>query len=98
MTHTSCSGSGSGIAGFVSRGSGATCEFRKCAAFSVVASAAGKPVAAPNLGSLPYVIEDGKGGILFEPGNVEELIEKVNHHLANPSGIVACVGTVTTVE
>jgi glycosyltransferase involved in cell wall biosynthesis len=33
------------------------------------------------------VVEDGKSGILFEPGNVEDLIEKVNHLLANPSDI-----------
>jgi glycosyltransferase involved in cell wall biosynthesis len=53
------------------------------------AFAAGKPVVASNLGSLPFVIEDGKSGILFEPGNVEDLIEKVNHLLANPSEIAA---------
>jgi len=53
------------------------------------AFAAGKPVVASNLGSLPYVVEDGKSGILFEPGNVEDLIEKVNHLLANPSGIAS---------
>jgi glycosyltransferase involved in cell wall biosynthesis len=53
------------------------------------AFAAGKPVVASNIGSLPYVIEDGKTGVLFEPGNVEDLIEKVNHLLANPSDIAA---------
>ena len=53
------------------------------------AYAAGKPVVASNLGSLPYVVEDGKSGILFEPGNVEDFIEKVNHLLANPSGIAS---------
>jgi glycosyltransferase involved in cell wall biosynthesis len=53
------------------------------------AFAAGKPVVASNIGSLPYVIEDGKSGVLFEPGNVEDLIEKVNHLVANPSDIAA---------
>ena len=53
------------------------------------AYAAGKPVVASNLGSLPYVVEDGKSGILFEPGHAEDLIEKVNHLLANPSEIAA---------
>jgi glycosyltransferase involved in cell wall biosynthesis len=53
------------------------------------AYAAGKPVVASNLGSLPYVVEDGKSGILFEPGNAEDLIEKVNHLLAHPSGIAS---------
>ncbi len=51
------------------------------------AFAAGKPIVASNLGSLPYVIEDGESGLLFEPGNVEDLMEKVNHFLANPSEI-----------
>ena len=53
------------------------------------AYAAGKPVVASNLGSLPYVVEDGKSGVLFEPGNAEDLIEKVNRLLANPSGIAS---------
>jgi glycosyltransferase involved in cell wall biosynthesis len=53
------------------------------------AYAAGKPVVASNLGSLPYVVEDGKSGVLFEPGNVEDLIEKVNGLLANPSSIAS---------
>jgi len=49
-----------------------------------------KPVLASNLGSLPYVIEDGKSGILFEPGNVEDLIEKSEStFFANPSDIAA---------
>jgi glycosyltransferase involved in cell wall biosynthesis len=53
------------------------------------AFAAGKPVVASNLGSLPYVVEDGKSGVLFEPGNVEDLIEKVNQLLADPSDITS---------
>ncbi len=51
------------------------------------AFAAGKPVVASNLGSLPFVIEDGKSGILFEPGNVDDLVEKVSYFLAHPSEI-----------
>jgi glycosyltransferase involved in cell wall biosynthesis len=48
---------------------------------------AGKPVVASNLGSLPYVVEDGKTGILFNPANPDDLAEKVNHFLLNTSDV-----------
>lgn len=38
--------------------------------------ACGVPVLASRVGGLPEVIEDGKSGILFEMGNVEEAAEK----------------------
>jgi glycosyltransferase involved in cell wall biosynthesis len=49
------------------------------------AYAAAKPVIGSNLGSLPYVVEDGKSGLLFEPGNVSDLAEKVRSLLARPA-------------
>lgn len=49
------------------------------------AYAAGKPVIGSNLGSLPYVIEDRRSGLLFQPGNVNDLAEKVGHLLAKPA-------------
>jgi len=33
----------------------------------------GKPVIASNIGGIPEIIEDGVNGLLFEPGNVEQL-------------------------
>lgn len=36
-----------------------------------------KPVIASDIGSLPELVEDGYNGYLFEPGNVEELVEKI---------------------
>ena len=36
-----------------------------------------KPVVASNIGSLPELVADGVNGYLFEPGNAEDLAEKV---------------------
>lgn len=42
------------------------------------AFACGKPVIASNLGAMAELIEDGKTGLLFEPGNAEDLASKIN--------------------
>ena len=41
------------------------------------AMACGKPVIASNVGGIPFVVENGKTGLLFESENVEELAEKI---------------------
>jgi len=46
--------------------------------------ACGTPVIASNLGSLPEIVADGVNGLLFEPGNAEELAEKMRYLLENP--------------
>lgn len=43
----------------------------------VEAMACGTPVIGVNSGAIPEMIEDGKNGYLFEPGNVKELTEKI---------------------
>ena len=50
----------------------------------VEALAHGLPVLASNLGSMVNIIEDGKTGLLFEPGNVEDLATKLKWLLDNP--------------
>ena len=50
----------------------------------VEALAHGLPVLASNLGSMVDIIEDGKTGLLFEPGNVEDLATKLKWLLDNP--------------
>jgi len=41
------------------------------------AFACGKPVIASRLGALAELVEDGKTGLLFEPGNPQDLAEKI---------------------
>lgn len=50
----------------------------------VEAYAAGKAVIGSRLGSLPFVIEENKSGILFEPGSVKDLVNKVRYFLDRP--------------
>lgn len=48
------------------------------------AYASGKPVIASRLGALPFVVEDGKSGLLFEAGNHVELRGRIRNLLAHP--------------
>lgn len=52
------------------------------------AFACGKPVVASRLGALAELIEDGKTGLLFEPGNPEDLASKMKWMAENGD---ACV-------
>lgn len=58
--------------------------------FSALESlAVATPVVASNLGSLPYVVEDGKSGLLFHPGDGEDLREKLAWLAAHPEEALA---------
>jgi len=46
--------------------------------------ACGKPVIASNLGAMAGLIENGKTGLLFEPGNVDDLVKKILWAKNNP--------------
>jgi glycosyltransferase involved in cell wall biosynthesis len=52
------------------------------------AFACGKPVIASNLGSLASIVEHGKTGLLFEPGNAEDLASKIKWMIENKD---ACI-------
>lgn len=42
------------------------------------------PVIASNLGGMAELVTHKKNGLLFEPGNVEDLVEKINIFIENP--------------
>ncbi len=46
---------------------------------------AAKPVIASRMGGLPYIVEDGKTGLLFESGNVNQLAQKIQHLSDDPA-------------
>ncbi|MBN1254713.1 MAG: glycosyltransferase family 4 protein [Deltaproteobacteria bacterium] len=48
----------------------------------------GKPIIASNIGSIPELIDHGKNGFLFEPKNIDDLKEKIQHLLNNPGKII----------
>ena len=47
--------------------------------------AGAKPVIASRIGGLPYVVEEGKSGLLFEAGNASDLADKVRRLRAAPA-------------
>lgn len=58
--------------------------------FAVLESlAVGTPVMASNLGSLPDVMEDGKSGLLFRPGDSQDLRQKLTWLVAHPKEALA---------
>lgn len=55
-------------------------------AFGIVlleSMACGKPTVASNVGGIPFIVEDGKTGLLFECGDVRDLAEKIITLLQN---------------
>jgi glycosyltransferase involved in cell wall biosynthesis len=53
------------------------------------AYAAGKPVVASDIGGLSYIVRNGKSGMLFQPGSVADLTEKVRYLIERPAEIEA---------
>jgi glycosyltransferase involved in cell wall biosynthesis len=46
---------------------------------------AAKPVVAARMGGLPYIVEDGQSGLLFESGKPEELAQKIQRLVEDPA-------------
>ncbi|MBM4146882.1 MAG: glycosyltransferase family 4 protein, partial [Nitrospira sp.] len=53
------------------------------------AFACGKPVIASRLGAMAELVDDGKTGLLFEPGNPEDLAAKIRWMLENEDACIA---------
>jgi len=55
--------------------------YENCPYSVLEAFALGKPVIGSNIGGIPELIEDGVDGLLFEPGNAEDLSAKISYLL-----------------
>ena len=51
------------------------------------AMAAGIPVIASRIGGIPELVDDGRTGYLFEPGNAQELAQKMSSFVADQSKV-----------
>ena len=49
------------------------------------AMAYGKPVVASRIGGIPELVVDGETGVLFEPGDADELRNHINRLMNDPS-------------
>jgi len=58
--------------------------YENCPYSILEAFALGKPVIGSNIGGIPELIEDGVDGLLFKPGNSEELSEKIAYLINRP--------------
>jgi len=58
--------------------------FEMCPLVISEAMSHGLPVIASNIGGLPEIVEDGVTGLLFEPGNADELAKKMKLLWENP--------------
>ena len=43
------------------------------------------PIVAPNMAGYPEVVDEGVTGLLFEPGNADDLADKIRYLWDNPS-------------
>lgn len=58
--------------------------YENCPMSILESMAFGKPVIGSNIGGIPELIDQGRTGLLFEPGNSEELALHITHLLDNP--------------
>jgi glycosyltransferase involved in cell wall biosynthesis len=58
--------------------------YENCPYTILEAFAVGKPVIASDIGGVPELIENGRDGLLFEPGNVGELVNRIQFLLYSP--------------
>lgn len=61
--------------------------YENCPLVIMEAFAYGKPVVAARIGGIPEQVRDGFNGLLFEPGNVSELRERIQYLFSKPHEI-----------
>jgi glycosyltransferase involved in cell wall biosynthesis len=61
--------------------------YENCPCTILESYSAGKAVVASRIGGIPELIDDGVDGFLFEPGNNEELAEKIALLIGTPSSM-----------
>ncbi|MCZ2845668.1 MAG: glycosyltransferase family 4 protein [Candidatus Bathyarchaeota archaeon] len=52
------------------------------------AFALGKPVVASRIGGIPELVKDNQTGLTFEPGNTDDLKEKILYMIKNPDKVI----------
>lgn len=68
-------------------------EWYENAPMSVLeAYACGKPVVGARIGGIPEMVKSGETGLLFESGNVDELVDAMCRQIAMPDGAIAEMG------
>lgn len=63
--------------------------YEACPMVLVEGMAHGLPIVATRLGAMAEIVADGETGVLFEPANARDLVEKVNQVLAQPEEMKA---------
>lgn len=61
--------------------------YENCPMAILEAFAYGKPVIGARIGGIPELIDDGVEGLLFEPGNVDDMRSKIEFLLHNPAKV-----------
>ncbi len=58
--------------------------YENCPMAVLESMALGKPVVASRIGGIPELVDDGDDGLLFEPGEPDQLAARINWLLENP--------------
>jgi len=63
--------------------------YENCPLSVLESMACGKPVIGADIGGIPELVENKKTGLVFKPGNSDDLAEKIGYMLGNPDVVTA---------